>query len=153
MVAASKKGERTIKADDFFLDLMTTALEPGEILREIRIPAPTGRFGQAYKKVPQPASGFAVVGVAVSLTRDAKDACETAGIGITGVAAKAYRPSTVEKALIGSALDDAAIAAAAAHACDGVDASGDLYASAAYRKRLAEVYTARAVAEAAARVK
>jgi len=153
MVAASKKGERTIKADDFFVDLMTTALEPGEILREIRIPAPAGRFGQAYKKVPQPASGFAVVGVAVSLTRNAKGACETAGVGITGVAAKAYRPAAAEKALVGSALDEPAITAAAAHACDGVDASGDLYASAAYRRRLAEVYAARAVAEAAARAK
>src|SRR5215471_6267350 len=132
MVAAGKRGERTIKADDFFLDLMTAALEPGEILREIRIPAPAGRFGQAYKKVAQPASGFAVVGVAVSLALDGKGGCESAGIGITGVASKAYRPAAVEKALIGSSLDQAAVAAASAHAADGVDVNGDLFASVDY---------------------
>src|SRR5262249_49488752 len=108
---------------------------------------------QAYKKVPQPASGFAVVGVAVSLTRNAKGASETAGIGITGVAAKAYRPAAAEKALVGSALDEPAIAAAAAPAVGRVGAGGHQHASAAYRRRLAEVYTARAAAEAAARAK
>src|SRR6267142_392775 len=64
MVAASKNGERTIKADDFFVDLLTTALEPGESLREIRINKSSGRTGQAYVKMHHPASGFAVVGVA-----------------------------------------------------------------------------------------
>src|SRR5881227_3050731 len=67
LVAVSGKGERVIKADDFFVDLLTTALQPGEILREIRITAPTGRVGQSYMKVRQPASGFAMVGIAVSL--------------------------------------------------------------------------------------
>src|SRR5499427_6101339 len=140
IVAASSKGERTIKADDFFLDLMTTALEPGEILREIRIPAPAGRFGQAYKKVVQPASGFAVVGVAVSVTLDSKGGCESAGIGITGVASKAYRPAAAEKALIGSSLDPSSVTAASAHAADGVDVNGDLFASVEYRGHLASVY-------------
>jgi carbon-monoxide dehydrogenase medium subunit len=153
IVAASSSGERTIKADDFFVDLMTTALKPGEILREIRIPAPAGRFGQAYKKMPQPASGFAVIGVAVSLMRDSKGACESAGIGITGAGSKAYRPAAVEKAVTGSALDQSSIGAAAAHATDGVDVNGDLFASAEYRRHLASVYTARAIAEAAARAK
>src|SRR5262250_1143221 len=72
LVATSKKGERVIKADDFFVDMMTTALAPGEILREIRVALPQGKLGQAYRKVLQPASGFAVVGVAVSLTLDPK---------------------------------------------------------------------------------
>jgi len=153
IVAASSSGERTIKADDFFVDLMTTALKPGEILREIRIPAPAGRFGQAYKKMPQPASGFAVIGVAVSLKRDSKGACESAGIGITGAGSKAYRPAAVEKAVTGSALDQSSIGAAAAHATDGIDVNGDLFASAEYRRHLASVYTARAIAEAASRAK
>ena len=74
----SAGGERTIKAADFFVDMLTTALEPGEILREIRIATPSGRFGQAYLKVPQPASGFAVVGVAVSLALDANGTCQSA---------------------------------------------------------------------------
>src|SRR5437667_5329735 len=91
MVAASKSGERTIKADDFFVDLLTTALEPGEILREIRINQPKGRSGQAYMKMHHPASGFAVIGVAASLTIE-DDVCQSASIGITGVSSKAYRP-------------------------------------------------------------
>jgi carbon-monoxide dehydrogenase medium subunit len=145
LVAASKKGERVIKADDFFVDMMTTALAPGEILREIRITLPQGKLGQAYRKVLQPASGFAVVGVAVSLTLDQKGACQSAGIGITGVASKAYRAKQVEQALAGKAIDQQLAAAAAAHATDGVSANGDLYASADYRRHLAQVYTARAI--------
>src|SRR5881398_1427084 len=58
LLVASKNGERTIKANDFFLDLLTTALEPGEILREIRINQPKGRTSQAYMKMHHPASGF-----------------------------------------------------------------------------------------------
>src|SRR5258708_9414090 len=91
MVAASKSGERTIKADDFFVDLLTTALGPGEILREIRINKPQGRTGQAYVKMHHPASGFAVVGVAANLSLDDHGACRKASIGITGVSSKAYR--------------------------------------------------------------
>ena len=153
LVAASKKGERTIKADDFFVDMMTTALAPGEILREIRITLPQGKLGQAYRKVLQPASGFAVVGVAVSLTLDQKGACQSAGIGITGVASKAYRAKQVEQALAGKAIDQQLAAAAAAHATDGVSANGDLYASADYRRHLAQVYTARAIHGAASSAK
>jgi aerobic carbon-monoxide dehydrogenase medium subunit len=151
IVAVGAGGERVIKATDFFVDMLTTALLPGEILREIRIPAPGGRFGQSYMKVPQPASGFAVVGVAVNLTRDGGGACQTAGVGITGVASKVYRASGVEQAIIGSALDEQAVAGAAAHATDGVSVNGDLYASETYRRHLAQVYTRRAIATAAAR--
>ncbi len=151
MVAVSAGGERVIKADDFFVDMLTTALEPGEILREIRINRPSADFGQVYLKVPQPASGFAVVGVAVSLTRDKSGACASAGIGITGVASKAYRASAVEKALVGKALDQQSIAAAAEHAADGVSVNGDLYASDAYRTHLAKVYTRRAIETAVSR--
>lgn len=153
IVAVSASGERVIKADDFFVDMLTTALEPVEILREIRIAAPSGRFGQSYLKVPQPASGFAVVGVAVNLTRDAAGACQSAGIGITGVASKAYRASAVEQAITGSSLDEPTITGAAAHATDGVSANGDLYASEAYRRHLAQVYTRRAIEAAASRAK
>lgn len=143
-----KKGERTIKADDFFIDLLTTALQPGEILREVRIPKPTGRFGHSYQKVRHPASGFAVVGVAVALAAKGKT-CESAGIGITGVSAKAYRATKVEEALNGRALDDATISQASSHAADGVEINSDLYASEDYRRHLAQVYTRRAIKAAA----
>lgn len=151
MVAASANGERVIKADDFFVDMLTTALQSGEILREVRINAPSGRFGQSYLKVPQPASGFAVVGVAVNLTLNRRGNCQKAGISITGVASKAYRASAVENALTGKALDAQTIAGAAAHATDGVSVNGDLYASDAYRAHLAKVYTRRAIEAAAKR--
>ena len=153
MVAVSANGERVIKADDFFVDMLTTSLEAGEILREIRINVPSGRFGQAYLKVPQPASGFAVVGVAVNLTRDGSGACESIGVAITGVASKAYRASGVENAIRGNALDEQTIAAAASHATDSVSVNGDLYASETYRTHLAEVYTRRTIDAAASRAK
>jgi carbon-monoxide dehydrogenase medium subunit len=153
LVAASKNGERTIKADDFFIDLMTTALEPGEILREIRINKSNGRAGQAYTKMHHPASGFAVVGVAANLTLNGDGTCQKASIGVTGVSSKAYRASAVESALVGGKLDDQRTANAAAHAADDVDVNGDLFASADFRRHLAEVYTKRAIAAAADRAK
>jgi aerobic carbon-monoxide dehydrogenase medium subunit len=146
-------GERSMKAEEFFVDLLTTALQPGEILREIRIAKPQGRFGQAYQKVAHPASGFAVVGVAVTLNLDADGQCENASVGITGIASKAYRPSAVENELIGKQLDDQSIAAAASHACDGIDANSDLYASGEYRCHLATIHTARAIKRALSNVK
>lgn len=152
LIATSKNGDRAIKADDFFVDLLTTALEPGEILREIRINKPKDHSGQAYLKMHHPASGFAVVGVAANLTIE-DDVCRSARIGITGVSSKAYRPSAVESALTGAKLDEQTIAGAAAHAADGVEANGDLFASADYRKHLAEVYTKRAIAAAVGRAK
>jgi aerobic carbon-monoxide dehydrogenase medium subunit len=153
LVAVSLQGERVIAADDFFVEMLTTALRADEVLREIRITLPPARTGQAYAKAPHPASGFAVVGVAVTLTLDADGKCSSAGVGITGVAAKAYRAAQVESALVGSTPDEQTVAAAAAHAADGVDANGDIYASADYRRHLAQVYTRRAIAAAAARIK
>jgi len=150
LVLVGPSGERTLRADDFFVDLLTTALEPGEILREIRVKKPTGRFGQAYQKVPHPASGFAVVGIAVNLTLDASGKCESSSIGVTGVGSKAYRPNASEKALVGTNIDEQSIAAAASHVCDGVDANSDIYASAEYRCHLAQVHSRRAMAAARA---
>jgi aerobic carbon-monoxide dehydrogenase medium subunit len=144
-VLAGPNGERTVKADDFFIDLLTTDLQPGEILREIRINKPAGKFGHAYQKVRHPASGFAVVGIAVNLTLKADGTCESASIGVTGVGVKAYRPVNTEAALANANLDEDAINAAAAKVCDGAEANADLYASAEYRCHLAEVHTRRAI--------
>jgi aerobic carbon-monoxide dehydrogenase medium subunit len=151
IIAVGKDGERIIKADDFFIDLLTTALSAGEILREIRIPKPAGRFGHAYQKVRHPASGFAVVGVAVVLQIGSDGACESAAVAITGVASTAYRAAAVEQALKGQSLNDQTIAEAASHATDNVEANSDLYASEDYRRHLAQVHTRRAIEEARAR--
>src|SRR5919202_1372368 len=151
MVAVSARGERVISADDFFVDMLTTALRADEVLREIRIDAPHARTGQAYLKVHHPASGFAVVGVAVSLTLEDDGRCSAAGVRVTGVAARVYRAAQVEGALVGSAPDEQTIASAASHAADGVEANGDIYASADYRRHLAQVYARRAIAAAVSR--
>ena len=153
MVVASKSGERTIMADDFFVDLLTTALEPGEILREIRINKSNGRTGHAYVKMHHPASGFAVVGVAANLSLDGNGSCKKVSIGITGVSSKAYRAAGVEAGLNGAKLDDQTVASAASHATDGIDANGDLFASADYRRHLAGVFTKRAIAAAIERAR
>jgi aerobic carbon-monoxide dehydrogenase medium subunit len=152
LVATSAKGDRIIKATDFFVEMLTTSLQPEEILREIRIPAGKGKLAQAYVKVRHPASGFAVVGVAVNLSIDGGK-CQSAGIGVTGVSSKAYRASKAESGLKGNTLDAKTVSAAAAHAADGVEVNSDLYASAEYRRQLATVYTRRAIETAAGRAK
>src|SRR5215213_8793651 len=152
LVLVGPSGERTVKAEDFFLDLLTTDLRPGEILREVRIRKPSGRFGHAYQKVPHPASGFAVVGIAVNLELNNDGSCKSASIGVTGVGVKAYRAKAVEAALAGTSLDDNLVAAAVAHICDGIDPNSDLYASSEYRCHLAQVHTRRGIQAAKARV-
>src|SRR5258708_8238676 len=145
MVAASRNGERKIKADDFFVDLLTTALEPGEILREIRINRSNGRTGQAYTKMHHPASGFAVVGVAANLSLDANGSCQKANIGITGISSKAYRAAGVEAALNRANLDEQKIPSAAPHAPPGIPATRDLFPSADHPRHLAQAVTKAAI--------
>jgi carbon-monoxide dehydrogenase medium subunit len=151
MIVIGPNGERTISASEFFVDLLTTALTPGEILREIRVAKAAGRFGHSYQKVRHPASGFAVVGVAAALQLGADGSCHSIAVGVTGVASKAYRAVSTEKALQGKSPDEANIVEAASHATDGVDANSDLYASEDYRRQLAQVYTRRAIQAAVAR--
>jgi aerobic carbon-monoxide dehydrogenase medium subunit len=145
-------GERTVPTEQFFVDLLTTALGPDELLAEIQLQVPPVRTGTAYMKVFQKASGFAIVGVAARVTLGADGrVCQTARVGITGVAAKAFRARGVEQTLEGKALDEAAITAAAEHASDSLEALSDLHASGEYRLALARVYTKRALLRALAR--
>ncbi len=151
--AVGPKGERRIKADDFFVDLLTTALGDDEILAEIRVPIPQGRVGSAYLKFDNPASHYAIVGVAALLTLGPDDTVVKARVGITGVGSTPYRATGVERALEGQVAGESAIAQAAEEAVDGVDAMGDIHASGEYRAHLARVYTMRALSQAAARAK
>ena len=146
IVTASQSGERVLPAREFFTGMFTTALRPDEIITEIRVPRTTGA-GTVYKKFAHPASGYAVVGVAVVVRGSSANIDEVA-VGITGVAEVAYRALTVETALRGKPAS--AIAEAARHAADKVEALGDNYASAEYRRHLAQVYTRRALQEALA---
>lgn len=151
IVARSSTGTRTIKAADFFLDLMTSAVESDEIVTEIRVAKPAQPAASVYLKVPQSASGFAVVGVAAQL-KVANGKCESVSIGVTGLAPKAFRATSVENELRGKTLDEATINAASTKAdAEADDAMEDIHASGDYRRHLARVYAKRAVQAAAAR--
>lgn len=143
-------GERTVEAADFFVDLMTTVMEDQEILTEIRVPANTPHTGGAYLKVPQPASGFALAGVAAQVTL-AGNTIQNVAVGITGVGNIAFRATATENALRGQAATAEAIAQAAEQATQGVEAMADIHASAEYRLHLARVYTKRALQQAVER--
>jgi carbon-monoxide dehydrogenase medium subunit len=145
ITAEGSSGRRTIPATEFFTGVFSTALRPDEVLIEVNVPALPPRTGGAYLKFPHPASGFAVVGIAAVVTIDGKGRCERARIGITGVAPVAYRARATEDALTGAALDDKSIAAAAPKATDGIDPNEDIFASAEYRRHLAQVFTKRAL--------
>lgn len=152
MVAAGPGGERTIHADQFFTGIMTTALSEDEILVAVHVQASGRGQGSAYEKFAHPASRYAVLGVAASVAVT-DGTCSAARIALGGLLPNARRASSAERALIGKAINDDTIAAAADQvAADlGNDVSGDIYASAEYRSAMAPVFTKRALANAAAR--
>jgi carbon-monoxide dehydrogenase medium subunit len=142
----SAQGERVVEASDFFVDAFTTALEPGEIVVAVEITAEEPSEGYKYEKVPHPASGFPVVGVAVRVKRGG-GGIALARIGVTGMGARAFRARNAEALLEGGA--DGAAAAKVVGA--GEEANSDLYASGEYRRHLAQVHAARAIAAALTR--
>jgi carbon-monoxide dehydrogenase medium subunit len=146
IVAMSTRGERLIPARHFFTGLFTTALAPDEVITEVRVPV-TAPAATTYKKFAHPASGMAVVGVAV-VVKMRGASFEDVRVGVTGLAQYAYRAAAVEKELHGKPAT--AIAAAADHVTDGVEALGDTFASAEYRSHMARVYTRRALTECVA---
>lgn len=150
---AGGQGDRTIGADGFFVDVMTTAMTPSEIMTEIRIPTLPPHTGTSYRKFPHPASRFAVCGVAAVVTLGAGDRVERVRVGVTGVGSKAYRATGVESALTGQSATADALSQAAQHAAEGADTLSDLVASAEYREHLARVFTQRALAQAVDRAK
>jgi carbon-monoxide dehydrogenase medium subunit len=143
------KGERRILAEDFFLGPMTTAIEATEILTEIRVPVLPARTGSAYVKMPQPASGFAIVGVAAWLRLEPKGGCEELGVGVTGLSEKPFRAVAVEQRLRGNKLNAKLIDEASSLVDPGSEPLEDLHASADYRAHLARVYAGRAINDAA----
>lgn len=151
--ARGPRGERTIRIDDFFVGMLTTAIGADEIATEVRFPVPPARSGSAYLKVPNPASHYAIVGVAVAVTLDGDGRFERARMGLTGVARKPLRAPAAEEALIGKVVDDGAIAEAAERSTDGVQAAGDLHASAEFRLHLTRVNTRRALELAVSRAR
>lgn len=150
LVARGPGGERTIPVDDFFTDTFATALRPDEILVRIDVPATAAGTGGAYAKNPDPASGYAIVGIAALLTTNG-GTISSARVGMTGLGPRAMRLAAVEGALAGQEATAASVDAAASLAADGADFSDDSLRSAAYKANLARVYTRRALAQALAR--
>jgi aerobic carbon-monoxide dehydrogenase medium subunit len=146
--AVGPSGERTISADDLFVDLLTTSLAENEVLTEVQIPSASGTVGMAYEKHSHPASGYAVVGVAAVLGIN-NGVCQSARIAVTGATSKATRATAAEQAITGQPLNADTIANAASVAADGLEINGEIYASAEYRTHLVRVYTKRALTRAA----
>ena len=147
----SATGERTAKVDGFFKGAFDTAMEPGEILIEVRLPAGRDDAGSAYTSLEQPASGYSMVGVAAVLMVDGDRRVAGGTVALTGVGDQPYRARAVEAALAGSDGSSESLAAAAVHAIDGVEVASDIHADRAYRSAMAVVYTRRALEAAFAR--
>jgi carbon-monoxide dehydrogenase medium subunit len=139
-----KDSERVMDIEDFFVDVLTTAVEPEEIITELVLPIEEPGTGVSYQKLRQPASGFAIVGIAARVRKDGGK-ITMARIGVTGLGATAYRATGVEALLEGSEGSKADVAKASAAVDEGIDANSDLHASSDYRKHVARVFTARAV--------
>jgi carbon-monoxide dehydrogenase medium subunit len=148
LVVRGPNGERRVPAGEFFVGMLTSALEPDEILTEIRLKVPAGQAGSAYLKFDHPASHYALCGVAAVVTRDGGNISD-ARVAVTGVGPVAYRASGVEEALKGKAANAETFASAAEKAADGQDPLSDLHASAEYRAHLARVFARRALEKAA----
>jgi aerobic carbon-monoxide dehydrogenase medium subunit len=147
-VIAGLAGRRIVPAREFFVDYLTTALEEGELLVEIRIPKLSGQWGMHYEKFNRVAQAWSIVAVAAVVRREGNRIAE-ARIGLTNMGPTPLRASAAEAALAGVDATAEAIAAAAERAADGTSPSSDLNAQADYRQHLARVLTRRAVTAAA----
>jgi aerobic carbon-monoxide dehydrogenase medium subunit len=153
IVARGSQGERQIPAREFFLDFLTTALQPDELLTEVHISVPAEGHGWSYQKLANQASGYAIVGVGALVVLDGPGTVADVRVGVTGAAAVAWRADATETALRGQRLDDSVVAAAADLVDGGIDFLDDLHGSAEYRRRVTRGLTRRAILEAAGRAR
>jgi aerobic carbon-monoxide dehydrogenase medium subunit len=140
--------EREVAAADFFVDYLTSSLEPDEILTAIRIPKLGPGWGYRYEKFHRTAQSWATVGVAALVRRDNGTVAE-ARIGLTNMGAVPVRATATEQAARGAEASRAALNEAAAQADEGTEPPGDLHGAPDYRRHLARVLTGRALAAAA----
>jgi carbon-monoxide dehydrogenase medium subunit len=145
-VLAGLGGRRTVPAADFFVDYLTTVLEEGEILVEVRVPKHEG-WGMHYEKFNRVAQAWSIVAVAACI-RSENGRITEARIGLTNMGPTPLRARGVEEALTGAEATADAIASAAARAAEGTSPSSDLNAQADYRQHLVTVLTRRAVSTA-----
>ncbi|HEY2641228.1 MAG TPA: xanthine dehydrogenase family protein subunit M [Streptosporangiaceae bacterium] len=148
MVAHGPAGEREIPAADFFVDYLTTALGPGEILTGIRVPKLGSGWGYRYEKFHRTAQAWAIVGVAALVQRSNGQVAE-ARVGLTNMGSVPIRAAAVEAAVAGAQASAQALRAAAAVADDGTNPPADLHGAPDYRRHLVRVLTGRALEAAA----
>jgi carbon-monoxide dehydrogenase medium subunit len=148
IVVRGPSGERTITADDFFIDTFTTALTPDEVVIELRFTKLPAHTGTNYEKLANKASHYAVAGSAAVITLDQNGTCTAASVTITGSAVRTARASAVEAALLNKKLDATVIAEAASHATDGLDLISDIHGSTEYRRQMSTVMARRAITRA-----
>ena len=153
VVALGPSGEREIPVESFFPGLFTTALQPDEILTEIRIPIPPPSSGGAYLKMERKVGDYATAGVAVQITLDGSGACSSAGIGLTNVGFTPLKARKTEAFVTGKALDEATIKQASVLAASEAQPVDDIRGSADYKRDLVRVLTVRALNRAIARAK
>lgn len=150
--AVGPNGERKIGASDFFVTYLTTALEPTEILTEVRLPALPPRTGWSFLEVARRHGDFAMAGAVATVTLDGAGKCSQARIVLFGVGDKPTRARSAEQMIAGAKPDDKLFAQAGEKAsAEIVEPLSDVHAPAEYRRDLARVLTRRALAEAAAR--
>ncbi|MBA3876844.1 MAG: carbon monoxide dehydrogenase [Anaerolinea sp.] len=148
VVVRSVRGERAIPIAGFFQGAFASALEPDELITELRLPGGREDLGSAYRAIEQPASGYSIAGVAAIIGARSGDRWGFCSVAITGVGEHPYRATAVESAILGGASFEAA----AAHACDGVTVASDIHADREYRAHVATVQVRRALEAAAARL-
>ncbi|HEY2693314.1 MAG TPA: xanthine dehydrogenase family protein subunit M [Streptosporangiaceae bacterium] len=139
-------GDREIPAADFFVDYLTTSLQPEEILTGIRVPK-LGAWGYHYEKFHRTAQSWATVGVAALVRRSNGQVAE-ARIGLTNMGPVPVRATAAEAAAAGAEASRQALRSAATHADEGTEPPADLHGAPDYRRHLARVLTSRALAAA-----
>jgi len=153
IVVTGADGEREIPIDDFFVDAFMPALEPGEILTEIRIPSPGPRSGGAYEKFERKVGDYAVAAAAVQLSLNEDGTVAQAGISTTNVTFVPTRISSAEDALVGQMPDEDTLARVAGLAAEAADPNSDLRGSAEYKRAMARTVTLRALRRAVERAR
>ncbi len=149
----SQDGVRAVSIDDFFYGFYTTAVQHGEILTEIRIPAASGNYGSAYHKAERKVGDYATAGVAVMVQLDDNGKCTKAGVGLTNVNPLPLRASRSEEVLVGSDLSEEVINKAAQYASEDCKPSADLRGDEDYKRHLVKVITKRMLHKAISRAK
>jgi aerobic carbon-monoxide dehydrogenase medium subunit len=149
MVVRRADGERTVAADDFFVDLFTSALEPDELLTEVQVPRYDGPAGGTYLKLERKVGDYATVAVAVHLQFDADKArIEQAGIALTAVGPKNTRAVEAEQMLVGESPSDELFAEAAQAAAAAADPRTDVRGSADYKRAVVGTFVRRGLTKA-----